>query len=652
MTDPSTNTVNVFATAEDLWLPGGEPGPGKIARAKLQTDADRDAIQAYQPDQLLPAQTTYECIRAAAVLEPSKAAIVQLLSADTEVAPREISYKRLVDLIEKSANLFRELSQGQPVAVGLMLPMVPEALIGTWGAQTAGIACPINPYLEADVVVSILNSASATVLVTGTSAFGPGCWDKLEEICSRVPSLRKVLLVDSNDDNNEFMRAAEASLGGHLTFDTVEDPNADIMYLPTGGTTGAPKLVRMNHRGQLLNAWSVGAVMGSEQEGVVGHAMPNFHVGGLVVVALRAIIFGQTLVTLTTEGFRNPGVIKHFWDIAKYFKMTSVLATPTTASAILAVPDSNSEGHSLHTFNCGASTVPVELMRSFHRRFGVWLREVWGMSEIHGVVTANRPDGKEPSVGSVGKFLPYHSVTAIEVDDKNNFIRQCAPGERGVLAISGPGIVPGYVEPSLDKEFFVNGAPDNQRLANTGDLGAVDDSGSVWIFGRAKDVIIRGGHNIDPKLVEEVLAGHPDVLSVAAIGRPDPVKGEMPIAYVELKDDSSTTAEELMELCREKVQERAAIPVEIILLEKLPLTAVGKINKPVLRKDAMCRVSESVATRVVGRSGVISVTLEEDGKRPKVCVHIQLKEGNPSQFEAALKTEFAGFTYDTAITIR
>jgi len=653
MKDSRLNRSNAFATSEgSVWLPDGAPEAGKIARARMQTDEHRRAIEAYQPDELLPATTTYECIRVAASLEPKKTAISQLLSADLSLPPREISYERLVELIEKAANLFSDLSQGKPVAVGLMLPMVPEALIGTWAAQTAGIACPINPYLEVDVVVGILRAANATVLVSGTSAFGPGCWDKLDEIRCQVPSLQEVLLVDSNDDINDFMVAVEASVGGRLTFEPTADPRSDIMYLPTGGTTGAPKLVRMNHTGQLLNAWSVGAVMGSEQEGVVGHAMPNFHVGGLVVVALRAIIFGQTLLTLTTEGFRNPGVIKHFWDIAKQYKMTSVLATPTTASAILAVPGSNSEGHSIHTFSSGASTVPVELMRSFHRRFGVWMREVWGMSEIHGVVTANRPDGEEPEVGSVGKFLPYHSVTAIEVDEKNNFVRQCSPGERGVLAINGPGITPGYVDPALNKDFFVSGVPHGERLANTGDLGAVDENGSVWIFGRAKDVIIRGGHNIDPKLVEEVLAGHPDVLSVAAIGRPDPVKGEMPIAYVELKDESVATSDELMQLCREKVQERAAIPVEIIVLDKLPLTAVGKINKPVLRKDAMCRVSESVAMKVVGDAGHVNVTLEEDGRRPKVCVHINLTEGAPSQFEAALKSEFIGFAYDTVINIR
>lgn len=637
--------------SDDVWLPGWSPAPGRIARARMQTDRHRAIIQEFRVEELLPAMTTYECIRTAAALDPSKPAIVQLMSADLEEPPRELSYSRLVALLEKAANLFSELSEGEDVAVGLMLPMVPEALIATWAAQTAGVACPINPYLEVDAVTGILNAARATVLVTGTSVFGPGCWDKLDEIRARVPTLNRVLMVDCNSDDNEFMQEVESREAGRLIFEMSTDPDRDIMYLPTGGTTGAPKLVRMTHRGQLLNSWSCGAVMGSEPEGVVGHAMPNFHVGGLNVVALRAIIYSQTLLTLTVDGFRNPGVVKGFWDIAKHYRMTSVLATPTTASAILAVTDSDSEGHCIHTFNSGASTVPVELMRSFHRRFGIWLREVWGMSEIHGVVTANRPTGKEPLVGSVGRLLPYHVVTAVEVDEDNNFVRECARGERGVLVVDGPGVVPGYVDSALDREFFVGSVPGGRRLANTGDLGMVDEDGNAWIFGRAKDVIIRGGHNIDPKLVEEVLAAHPDVLNAAAIGQPCPSKGELPVAYVELKAGSTTTVDELLQLCRQKVQERAAIPVEIIQLTQMPLTAVGKVNKPALRVDAMCRVSEAVAKSVIGVLGEVTVRVDEAGARPKVCVEIQLKDSCPAFLESKLHNVFEGFSYDSAITI-
>ena len=633
------------------WLPGGEPQVGRIARGRLRSDADKRAIERVRPEDLLPGRTTYECISAAAALEPAKPALIQLLSADLAVPPRIITYAEMVQRIVQAANLFSAVSGSERPSVALILPMVPEALIATWAAQTAGIACPINPYLEERVVVSIMNAARATVLVTSTGKFGPGAWDKLEAICAQVPTLRRVLIVESDNQANDFVRALESYPADRFVFEPTDNPRAEVMYLPTGGTTGAPKLVRMTHRGQLLNAWMVGSVIGPERDGVVGHAMPNFHVGGLNVIALRTILFGQTLLTLTTDGFRNQGVIRHFWDIARHYRMTSVLATPTTAAALLAVPDVSSEGHSIATFNCGASTVPLELMRAFHERFGIWLREVWGMSEIHGVVTMNRNDGKQPLVGSVGSCLPYHIVKAFEVDASNTFVRECAPGERGVLCVSGPGVTPGYVDASVDGEFFVKGAPDGMPWANTGDLGAFDRQGFAWIFGRAKELIIRGGHNIDPRLIEEVLAGHPAVLTAAAIGRPDAAKGEMPVAYVQLKSGSQATATELLQLCRERVQERAAVPIEIIIVDQMPMTAVGKISKPLLRVDAMVRVSSATAAKVVGDEGSVEVSIDESGRRPRIVLKVALTAGETSQVRERLQQAFQRYEFDTAVHV-
>lgn len=639
------------STQAGPWLPGAAPRPGGLARARLQTTDDVLAVEAFSPDDLLPGATIYECIKAAAAVEPAKPAITQLLSADPEVAPRHISYAELVALIERSANLFKALSGDASPSVALILPMLPEGVIASWGAATAGISCPINPYLETRVVISIMNAARATVLVTATSKYGPGVWDKLGDVFAQVPTLRSVLVVDADNPDDDYMAAVNAQPAGLLTFEPTRDPHADATFLPTGGTTASPKLVKMTHRGQLLNAWLVGAFAGASRDGVVGHAMPNFHVGGLVVIALRTILFGQTLVTLTTDGFRNPGVIKNFWDIARKYRMTTVLAVPTTAAAILAVPDVSSDGHIVTTFNCGASTVPVELMRGFQQRFGIWLREIWGQTEVHGVVAANFSNGCEPRVGSVGQRLPFQPVKAIEVDANNNFIRECAPDERGVIVVSGPGVIRGYVDPRLDAEFFVRGMPDGGVWANTGDLGTVDADGYVWLFGRAKDLIIRGGHNIDPKLIEEVLVCHPAVQMAAAIGRPDASKGEMPIAYVVLKPGMAVDASELLQFCRERVQERAAVPVELHFVSALPMTAVGKISKPALRMDAMQRLSTSIAQDVVGDLGSVAVSVDDKGLRPCVHVRVVLAKGDSNAVAERLHAEFRNYEFASSIEV-
>ena len=167
------------------WLDGAAPTPGKLARAWLQSERDVQELEKYSPDDLLPGATIYECVKAAAAIDPSKSAITQLLSADISVPARVITYAKLVGLIEQTANLFKELSGDERPSVAIILPMLPEGVIASWGAATAGISCPINPYLETRVVASIMNAARATVLVLYRSLDRP-----CSNTCGAVPHLR------------------------------------------------------------------------------------------------------------------------------------------------------------------------------------------------------------------------------------------------------------------------------------------------------------------------------------------------------------------------------------------------------------------------------------------------------------------------------
>ena len=628
-----------------LWLPGGEPAPGRIARAQIRTKEDIKAIEQYDFDELLSAGTILESIEAAAAIDPDKVAIRHLMSADTSVAPRDITYRQVVAQLHAAASLFEEVSAGQKPSVAVILPLLPEALIASWGAATVGIGCPINPFLEMKYITSIMNVAKTTVLVTTTNKFGPGAWDKLGEIMDQVPSLKRILIVDSDDPEKDFGKALEAQTAKGAKFTRVTNPDADAIFLPTGGTTAHPKLVRMRHKGQLVNAWINGALGGSGTENVVGHAMPNFHVGGFVVLALRAMIFGQTLLTLTTDGFRNPQVLTNFWDIARHYGMTAVLATPATAAAIMSMTEAPAE-HPIRVFHCGASTIPVALANAFHEKFGIWLRELWGMTEVHGVVSGH-PNEILPVIGSVGTQMPHQPVRAFIVDEDNAFVRECEPGERGVLVISGPGVTEGYVNPELNAGFHVKNTPDGKPWGNTGDLGMVDKDGYVWIFGRAKDVIIRGGHNIDANLIEEVLVRHPAVQLAAAIGRPDPAKGELPIAYVQLKAGAKATEDELLDLCRKEVQERAAVPISIAIIETMPMTAVGKISKPVLRGSIIRDVASEVAGETLKGERDYTVEIDDTGSRPAAIVKVAGSKDNG--LEDRLKTAFRTYEFNTDI---
>lgn len=194
----------------------------------------------------------------------------------------------------------------------------------------------------------------------------------------------------------------------------------------------------------------------------------------------------------------------------------------------------------------------------------------------------------------------------------------CAPNEVGVLIVSGPTVSPGYHDPARNDGVFGNGQ------LNSGDLAYVDEEGRLFIAGRAKDLIIRGGHNIDPTTIEDALSAHPTVALTAAVGQPDRYAGELPVCYVTLRADAATTAEELRQFCEPRISERPAWPKQIHIVDAMPLTGVGKIFKPALRCDAAKRVvvallsglapPDPVAVDVVagGKRGMeVSITVKD-----------------------------------------
>jgi fatty-acyl-CoA synthase len=199
------------------------------------------------------------------------------------------------------------------------------------------------------------------------------------------------------------------------------------------------------------------------------------------------------------------------------------------------------------------------------------------------------------------------------VDGPGQTTRPCEPDEIGMLQIKGPGLTPGYVNPEHDR-----GARTEDGWLITGDLGRIDSDGYVFVTGRAKDVIIRGGHNIDPAWIEEPLLQSPDVLHAAAVGKPDSHAGELPIAYVQLVPGSRATSSDLIEYLTGRVAERAALPKEVLLVDKLPLTDVGKPDKVALRQDIAERTFRSTLSEATGLScenGQLNVSVRPHPRR-------------------------------------
>lgn len=615
------------------------PPDSGFARGIVENAQDIAAIESVLPEAVVPA-CIHDCLVRAAQLHGDAVAIKALGGHGDITAVQSISYAEYLGQVTAAANLFRGIAGGAECVVAVMLPIVPEALVATWAGVTAGKATPINPHLEPALVASILRSVNATVLITST-AYGPSAADRLDDIVQQAPSLQRVLMVGKTDRADAFCEAIAPYRQDSLTFTPLRDRNAEAMYLPTGGTTAAPKLARLTHGGIVLSGWIAGAIMGSEQDEVIGLGMPLFHVGGMLMLGGRALVLAQSVLMLSPAGFRDRSVVDKFWQIAKVHGMTSLIATPTTAAAIHARDSDDHHGHVIRTFSSGGSTVPLELGRSFPRRFGVELREVWGGTEFHGFLGC-QPNGGKPLIGSVGKRTPWHAIKAVELDAQNRFVREMPPGEQGVIIGSGPCLALGYADPNLDSQFFVAGMPDGRVWGSSGDLGRVDADGWVWIDGRAKDVIIRGGHNIDPALIEELLVTHPAVLHAAAIGYPDMDKGELPVAYVELVAGQVCPADELLHHCRAGIQERAACPVAIHILDSMPLTPVGKIFKPALRERALRSAVTETLARICG-TVPDRLDVQMAGSRPAVLVDL---EGIPADRANAALAELRRFSFE------
>jgi fatty-acyl-CoA synthase len=202
-------------------------------------------------------------------------------------------------------------------------------------------------------------------------------------------------------------------------------------------------------------------------------------------------------------------------------------------------------------------------------------------SSVHTMAYADQPI----RLGSVGLPLPYSRVRIVKLDADGRLERDCTADEIGVVIMAGPGVFGGYLNDAHNKGAFVE-----PGWVNSGDLGRLDEDGYLWITGRAKDTVIRGGHNIDPAPIEEVFFQHPAVALAALVGQPDAYAGELPIAYVQLKPGAKVAPGELEDWIRERTPERAAVPAQIIVIDPMPLTGVGKVFKPQLRWDAAQRV--------------------------------------------------------------
>lgn len=602
--------------------------------------ADRDAIEAEKPwAERNAAKSIYEFLGRARDAHGDKPAIsFQLLSGATDRA-ETLTWSQYHAKVTQAANLFRSLGVGPGDVVAFVLPNCTETAVTVLAGAVAGIVNPVNPLLDADQISSILRETKAKVVVTLKAFPKTEVAQKVAEAVRHAPAVKTVLEIDLNRYLSPpkswivpFVRpknpVAHTARVLNFTAECARHPSDKLMfedvrkdrvaaYFHTGGTTGMPKVAQHKVSGMVYNGW-LGAKLMFKASDVVICPLPMFHVFAIYPILMSMIASGGHVVFPTPAGYRGDGVFDNFWKLVERWKITYMITVPTALSALMQRPI-DADVSSLRGAFSGSAPLPLELYKRFEKATGVQIIEGYGLTECTCLVSCNPPEGLK-KIGSVGIPLPYTHVRILKHDAAGK-ATDCGVDQIGEICVANPGVFPGstYTEADKNRDLFAEGI-----YLRTGDLGRMDTDGYLYITGRAKDLIIRGGHNIDPAEIEEALAGHEAVAMVGAIGQPDAHAGEIPCAYVELVQGATVTEEALLDYARKHIHERAAVPRTIEILDELPKTAVGKVFKPDLRRLAIRRVYND-ALKTAGLPVRVEAVVED--KKRGLVAQVQRMDG-------------------------
>jgi fatty-acyl-CoA synthase len=570
----------------------------------------------------LPA-STYELVTRAAELWPDRTAASVLPDAEQWQAPVRRTFSELAADVHRAAHVLAEIGVERGDAVAVISVNCAELVPLLLAAEAVGIFAPINPGLAAEHATELVRLAGARVIVASGPELDPAVWDHAREV-AQATGARALLALRPTAPDGEA--PALAPLGAtHVGYLAERMAGADASALPgppplaadvasylhTGGTTGTPKLAARTHANEVANAWMITSPDLFQPGGTLFAALPLFHTNALLVTVLGPLLKGLHVVWAGPLGYRDRALYANFWRIVERYRIAAMSGVPTVYAALAQVPV-DADISSLALPIVGAAPLPPGVRDAFEAHTGLSLCEGYGLTEATCASAINRGDARR--AGTVGQRLPYQEARAVAIDETTGDWTFLPAGEVGTIVLRGPNVFAGYlVRGESGTEARADGKIRDGWL-DTGDLGAVDHDGFIALAGRAKDLIIRGGHNIDPAAIEDTLLAHPAVRAAAAVGRPDVHAGEVPVAFVVLAEGAGVAVAELAAWAAERVPERAAAPRHVEIVDEIPHTAVGKPFKPELRRRAAEQAARDALAhtpvRAHVRAGLVNGTVE------------------------------------------
>lgn len=481
---------------------------------------------------------------------------------------RRISYKQYDDESDRVAMGLLKLGVRRGDRVGIYIPLWPEALFAFLGAAKIGaVGVPISVRATPPELEFFLNDAEVSVLFLASGFMGADFLASLESIRNNIPRLKHVICLDQEKEGiisyNKFLTEPDQAQLKKCA-DAIDENDA-IIFIYTSGTTGVPKAAVLTHR----NVIKLAEAQIVATEIVTGDSLllnlPFAHVGGAVMGVICTLIPGNKLIMMDMF---NPEETLRLISIEK---ATAVGQVPVMYAMELAHPNVGQyDLNSIKVPVVSSQPCPSELIVAFQKQFGVLPRNAYGLSEVSGAITYTHPShGLEKLTYSVGKTIP--AVELVIKDDNGKILPQ---GEAGEICVKGDTVMKGYWK-RPDEDAKVS---DKDGFFHTGDMGRLEDDGSLVIVGRKKEMYIRGGENVYPPAIEEVICQHPDVMLAAVIGRPDPKWGEVGRAYIMPKPGKTPTPEGIKEFLKDKMS-NFKIPEDVIIRPLLPLTPLGKVKK-------------------------------------------------------------------------
>jgi long-chain acyl-CoA synthetase len=471
------------------------------------------------------------------------------------------TYRELDEQSGRFAAGLREAGLKPGDVMGLQLPNLPHFLIAYFGALKAGmVVLPLNPLLMAPEIEYHLGDSSAALLIGFE-----GMHAEASKACERL-GIPLYLVSMGGGPLPEDARAVSQLLSASDGDVVPRSPEDTAVLIYTSGTTGKPKGAELTHFQLYMNCTIAGQLFGARNDDVTLAVLPFFHVFGLSSVINVSVRYGGCLSIVPR--FQPAEVL----DVIERDRCTVIGGVPTMLHALAQQDIAGRDLSALRVAVSGGASLPADIMRTFEGMYGIEVLEGYGMSETASTCSFNRPGDRR--VLSIGK--PVWGVTMRVADTSD---RPLPPGRENVgeILIRGHNVMKGYLgRPEATAETLRGG------WLHSGDLGYVDSDGFYFIVDRAKDLVIRGGYNVYPREIEEVLYAHPDIVEAAVIGKRDERLGEEVVAVVVARPGSELGEQDVIAYCRERLA-AYKYPREIRFLDELPKGPSGKILKSALR---------------------------------------------------------------------